>query len=200
MKCWCGCGQEVTKEGNRYLNGHYWRGKIHSEETCAKMRVSSTYNLKDWQEKCPLLSKVEEVKEENGKIWGHCTNHNCPNSKEKGGWFILRREQISNRMLALNDDDGGDHNNFYCSESCKETCIKFGKHVSELIKQDEIAAGIRSPDPISLYTSEEYGIWRKEVLKRQKEELGYNECEYCGNRNLKELSVHHEKPQKTHPL
>jgi hypothetical protein len=66
--------------------------------------------------------------------------------------------------------------------------------------QDEIAAGIRSPDPIPLHTSEEYNTWKKEVLKRQREELGCNECEYCGNRNVNELVVHHEKPQKTYPL
>jgi hypothetical protein len=28
------------------------------------------------------------MKEKDGNIWAHCVNHNCPNSKEKGGWFI----------------------------------------------------------------------------------------------------------------
>lgn len=170
-------------------------GRPQSPEHAAKSRAARTYKLKDWQEKCPLLTKMEEMKEENGQIWVHCTNHNCPNSKENGGWFIPTSLQISNRAWALNN--GNDNRCFYCSESCKETCRKFGKHVSTLIKQDEIAAGIRKVLP---YTSEEKAIWEKECFRRQKEDLGgYNECEYCGNRNLKELSPHHEKPVKTHP-
>jgi hypothetical protein len=201
--CKCGCGKEVTKEGNRYLQGHYWRGKtfseetklkmrgreswnkgkigVYSKETYAKMRVSSTYNLKDWEEKCPLLSKMEDMKEEDGKILTHCTNHNCPNSKEKGGWFILKREQISNRMFELNN--GKDNSCFYCSESCKETCIKFHKSAVQLQNKIEIASGIRE-EP--LYTSEEYNTWKKEVFRRYEEEFGCIECEYCGNRNNKE--------------
>ena len=230
--CECGCRREVAKEGNRFIHGHYWRGKkgrvswnkgkktgpqsseaiakraaamkgkkpwnkgkTHTDEAKAKIGTSHTYSLKDWQEKCPLLSKMEEMKEEDGKIWAHCVNHNCPNSKEKGGWFIPDGRQLPHRIDALNDGD--DNNCFYCSDQCKKTCIKFHKSAASLIIQDEIVAGIQK-EP--LYTSEEYDTWREEVFRRQKEELGsYNECEYCGNRNVNELSAHHEKPQKTHP-
>ena len=206
--CECGCGRKVTKEGNRFIHGHYWRGKTHSTETKAKQRIAHlgktlseehrsnmTYNLEKWEEKCPLLLKVEEIKEEDGKILVHCINHNCPNSKEMDGWFIPTGCQLEERTRALNG--GNDHNCFYCSDQCKRTCSKYDKKVSQLIKEDEIAAGIR-PEPI--YDLKEYNTWKKEVLRRQKEDLGYNECEYCGNRNINELIVHHEKPQKTHPL
>jgi hypothetical protein len=39
MLCQCGCGEEV-KSGNKYINGHYWIGKKHSEETKKKMSES----------------------------------------------------------------------------------------------------------------------------------------------------------------
>jgi 5-methylcytosine-specific restriction endonuclease McrA len=97
-------------------------------------------------------------------------------------------------MFELNN--GKDNSCFYCSESCKETCIKFHKSAVQLQNKIEIASGIRE-EP--LYTSEEYNTWKKEVFRRYEEEFGCIECEYCGNRNIKELSVHHEKPQKTHP-
>ncbi|MCK4665853.1 HNH endonuclease [Candidatus Dependentiae bacterium] len=31
--CECGCGQEVTKPGNRFIHGHTWKTKTRSEET-----------------------------------------------------------------------------------------------------------------------------------------------------------------------
>ena len=31
-KCECGCGREVSKEGNNYIHGHYNKGKKFSEE------------------------------------------------------------------------------------------------------------------------------------------------------------------------
>ena len=35
--CECGCGKEVTKEGNRFISGHNSKGKTHSEETRKKI-------------------------------------------------------------------------------------------------------------------------------------------------------------------
>lgn len=38
--CECGCGQEVARESNRFVNGHNRRGKGHSEETKRKISVA----------------------------------------------------------------------------------------------------------------------------------------------------------------
>jgi len=47
------------------------------------------------------------------------------------------------------------------------------------------------------YTQEEYNIWNKEVLERQRIRDKYNSCEKC--ESTENLHVHHEKPVKTHP-
>ena len=36
--CKCGCGKEVSKDGNNYINGHFNKGKTFSEETKRRMR------------------------------------------------------------------------------------------------------------------------------------------------------------------
>ena len=159
-----------------------------------KKRTRNThkkYNMITYyQKKYPLLFIVENIRENQEKeIEVKC--------KLCNQWFVPDKQQFHERVRQLTTIDGNDGSFFYCSEKCKNGCSIYGRSAVQLIKEDQIAAGhIKEP----IYTSEEYSIWREEVFKRQKEELGYNECEYCGNRNLKELSVHHEKPQKTHPL
>jgi len=41
--CECGCGQEA-KEGNRFIHGHYWRGRKHSEKSKLKMKENAKIN------------------------------------------------------------------------------------------------------------------------------------------------------------
>ena len=132
------------------------------------------------------FSKVEEIrynpdKSKKKEIQVHCKNHNCKNSKEQGGWFTPTGYQITTRIIALNHYDGG---YFYCCDECKNTCPLFN------IRSDPYTNNERP------YTQEEYNIWRQEVLQRQFDELGHNECEICGNTNLTELQVHHEIPTK----
>ncbi len=166
-------------------------GKHHTEKTRKKL----SYSLEDWKEKHPFLFEVEELKEDSktGKIQGHCKNHNCPNSKEMDGWFILFGSQLYDRAICLERGNGGSY--FYCSEECKKSCILFGKSTEQIMKQDLINSG---------HITEELGsegseIFRHEVFKRNIEEYGKLQCEICGNINKDELSVHHEMPQKTHP-
>jgi len=155
-------------------------------------RISSRkYSIKDYQEKHPLFSKIEEMRynpDKPGEIQFHCKNHKCPNSKEKGGWFTPSGIQIEERKAAIEKDYGNGAAYFYCSELCKQECSLFGKSVNQLIKEDQIIAGIIEDD---WYNSSEYQIWREQVFK-----LDNRICQYCGNEgNI----AHHILPQKTHP-
>jgi len=47
--CNCGCGKEVTNDGNRFLRGHFNRGKKQSVEV--RKRMSNAHSSKEYKEK-----------------------------------------------------------------------------------------------------------------------------------------------------
>ena len=164
-----------------------------SEESLKSMRIKKTLSIKQIQERYPIFAKIEEMRYKPGRekekvIQVHCKNHNCENSKEKDGWFTPTKGQISERIRSIEKEYGNDGGYFYCSENCKEECPLYGKLVSELIKEDQIRAGIIK-DP--WYNSSEYQIWRQQVFK-----LDNNKCVYC---EKQATIAHHVLPQKTHP-
>jgi len=190
---------ERNRKANEGKQG-YWKDKHRSKESIRKTSEGNKHTIKQIYKKYPTFAKEEKMRYNPDKLpekekQVHCYNHNCFNCKEKGGWFTPTRDQIYNRIITLEKPLGFGGSNFYCSEKCKQTCSSFKKTVPQLIKEDEIKAGIITEET----SGGEFQIFREEVLKRQKEELGYNECEYCGNKNLKELVVHHEYPRKTYP-
>ena len=184
-------------------------GKKSSEETKNKLRksVKEAMNRPDIKEKTllkrsistykkkyPLFAKVEQMRYNPNKpgekeIQVHCKNHNCPNSKEQGGWFTPTYIQLYERIRQLEHPEGNQAAYFYCSEECKEECPLFNKRVSQLIKDDKIKAGII---PKEYYTNEELKVCREEVFKRDN-----NECLYCGG---KSEHMHHIRPQKLEPF
>jgi len=132
----------------------------------------------------PLFSRIEEMRynpDKPGEIQVHCKNHNCLNSKEKGGWFTPKYNQLYERIRAIEYFDN-DINNFYCSIACKNTCPLYGTKATELLPKNNQ----------SLYTQEEYQTFRDYVLKRDN-----YKCQYCG---AKAEQVHHERPQKLEPF
>jgi len=179
--------QSVRMIGNSY--GKFLR----SDETKRKISKSGIFSINKIKRKYPLFSKIEKMRYNPDKlgekeIQVHCKNHNCENSKEQGGWFTPTRPQLFERIRQLEDEHGTSGSYLYCSDNCKEECPLYGKRVSQLIKQDQIRAGIIKEE---LYTSKEYNTWRQEVFNRN----GYY-CEYCseiGNH------VHHSRPQKLEP-
>jgi len=107
-------------------------------------------------------------------------------------FFMPKTHDVQYRIRALNIVGKGD-SRLYCSESCKIRCPIYRVHkYSKGFKQTngEITEGSGN---------EGNEIWKQEVIKRNIEEYGHLQCEICGNTNKHELSVHHEKPQKTHP-
>lgn len=165
------------------------KGKKRTKESIERIRKSQLKSITYWKTKYPFFAKIEELREHliTKEIQVRCKNHNCPNSKEKGGWFTPTYIQLYERIRQI-EKNGNDCSYLYCSYECKQKCPLYNKRISQLIKDDQIKAGHIKE---SLYTSEEYNIWREEVLSR----ANY-ECEFCGN---KATDAHHSRPQKLEP-
>ena len=176
---WC-CSSHVNKCPSKKIN----------------LSESHKYYLKDYQEKFPIFYKVEKLREdpETGEIQVHCKNHNCLNSKEMSGWFTPSKSQIGERIRSIKSGIGNNH--FYCSNHCKLTCDLYHKSVDQIMSQDRINTGRIEEDEKNIPG---YDIFRQEVFRRNIEEYEKITCEFCGNTNKDEMSVHHENPHKTHP-
>lgn len=158
------------------------RNPTKQEDVKKKMKGIHTYRLKDYQRKYPFFCKIENPREnDEGEVEVQCKN--CKK------WFVAPYPKIFERIRSLEKPEGSGGQYLYCSDECKEVCPLYRlnptRELNSRIKDDSIS-------------DQEYGVWKKEVMRRQKEELGYNECEYCGNRNVCDLCVHHEKPRLTH--
>ncbi len=141
------------------------------------------YSIHDWYERYPFFCKIEKPRLDiNGQMIVKCKF--C--QKE----FIPNRESIRSRRDALEHEDGNGGNYFYCSDDCKNKCPLFNLRPDYILNEN--INDIIKPNQRT--------IWRTEVFRRQYEEVGNNECEYCGNKNINELECHHEKPIKIFPL
>ena len=158
-------------------------GKKHSDKTKRLIGKKSKLNLNKIRKKYPLFYKIEEIRENpnTGKIQVHCKNHNCSNSKEKGEWFTPGKYQLSDRIRALESQNGSDGCYFYCSDKCKQTCPLYN------LKSDPFKEIIKP------YTQEEYNLWKKIVLKQDD-----YECQKCGSKE--NLHCHHIIPVKIEPI
>ena len=181
--CSYGCGQIAKfklKNGKLCCEDHY--------NKCPSFKLT----INQIKERYPTFYKIENLRYNPNKpnkkeIQVRCKNHKCKNSKEQDGWFTPIQKQLSERIDCIEKPWGNDGGYFYCSDKCKDECILFN------LRSDPLK------DTTSPHTPVELNIWRQEVLKRQKAEynINYNFCEMCNSR--KNLDVHHEKPQKTHP-
>jgi hypothetical protein len=142
------------------------------------------YSLEYYKKKHQFFSKIEEIrynpdKLDKKEIQGHCKNHKCENSKEKGGWFTLTLTQLHERIRCL--ERGDDHSYFYCSQKCKDLCPMYNSHGNDPFKENK-----------KIYSESEYQTFRKFVLERDN-----HICQFCGE---KAIDVHHERPQKIEPF
>ena len=173
-----------------------FKGKSHSNETKIKIRLSQPHlmTISKINKRYPLFSKIEEMRYNPDKpgekeIQVHCKNHKCKNSKENNGWFTPTRSQIFERIRHIENSNGSGGSYFYCCNECKNECPIYNKKVIQLIREDQIRAGIIKEE---YHTNKEYNVYREEVLKRSK-----YKCEYCGE---KAEHVHHSRPQKLEPF
>jgi len=170
--------RKVKNKISKALIGH-----IVLDETKRKISNANKLSISQIKNKHSLFSQIEEMRYNPDKpgekeIQVHCKNHNCPNSKEKNGWFAPTYIQIYERIRQLEKGEGGCY--FYCSDKCKNICPLYNLY-SDPFK-----------DIIKPYKSGEYKIFREYVLNRD----NYI-CQYCGE---KAEHVHHERPQKLEPF
>lgn len=156
-------------------------------------RVKYKLTIKQIIYKYSTFSKIEEMRYnpitlDEKEIQVHCKNHNCPNSKEQGGWFTPTYQQLYERMRQIEHELGTDGSYLYCSDECKQECPLFGKTTNQLIKEDQIRIG-NIEDP--WYNSQEYQVWRNQVF-----ELDNHICQWCGN---PATIAHHILSQKIYP-
>lgn len=176
--CDCGelreCSLESLKKGYTTSCGCYQRENI---------KAVHTYQVKDYQEKHPLFCKVEEIIDDPSflGILVRC--------KKCNEWFKPGKNQLWARVNAIEKPVCFEQSYMYCSEGCKYSCIAYNVGVA-IFKNDEL--NLNTP------TVHELSIWREEVLKRQRNEYGYNFCTKCqGTENLR---AHHIDPKKLEPF
>ena len=174
------------------------KGKTHTLESRKKMSESMKGRI-PWNKgmfltksqikaRYPTFYKVEEIRySPNSKrktIQVRCKNHNCPNSKEQGGWFTPTYIQLYERIRALESENGSEGAYYYCCKDCKESCPLYSFRPDYFLN--------KSNDNDIYFTSSQYNVFRQFVLERDN-----YKCQYC---EKPATIVHHERPQKLEPL
>jgi len=193
----------IQKETN--LNRYGSEFVSQNEKIKEKMRITlqSKYQVKNasqilqvkikkrktWMKKHSLFCMVEDIKinEKTGNLLVHCKNHNCPNSKEQGGFFEASSNQLHSRIAHIEKDDGNGGSYFYCSKECKISCQLYYFNLYREEQKEKSCKNVEFP-----YTQGEYQTFREYVLTRDN-----YKCQYC---NEKAEHVHHERPQKLEPF
>ena len=155
MLCNYGCGREAkyplkngkwccTRSYNSCPEVRKERSKImkkvfNQPEIKAKIPRAHTFTIEYIKEKYKTFAKEEEMRYNPDKpgekeIQVHCKNHNCKNSKEKGGWFTPTQSKRTDRIRSLEKDYGNDGAYFYCCDQCKNQCPLFNLSSDPYIK------------------------------------------------------------------
>ncbi len=169
----------LALKGNKNIKGHKHDPTIYNTNRLSIEKIKNRY---------PLFSQIEEMRYNPDKpgekeIQVRCKNHNCPNSKEQGGWFVPTYIQLYERIRQI-EKNGGDLCYFYCSAKCKNECPLYNSRGNDPFK-----------DPLNIksYTHEEYNTWKEIILEQDN-----YECQKCGSK--KNLHCHHIIPIKLEPI
>jgi len=175
-------GKSLDDETKKKISIGNKKRKI-SKKLRRKMGIGARLSIERVKNKYKIFFKIEEMrynpyKPGEKEIQVHCKNHNCQNSKERGGWFTPTKYQFSDRIRHV--ENGYDGCYFYCSEKCKKECPLYRLKVDIFY------------DASLVYTDSEYKQFREFVLKRDQ-----YACQYCGKQAE---HIHHERPQKLEPF
>jgi 5-methylcytosine-specific restriction endonuclease McrA len=179
--------KEWKNKAKKWMEEAWKDNRVGNQEWKEKQKQSQKLTIRKIKNKYPFFSQIEEMRYTPDKpgekeIQVHCKNHNCPNSKEQGGWFTPSYIQLYERIRQLEKDYGNEGCYFYCCEECKQQCPLYKSRGADPFRDLEKS-----------YTQEEYNIWRKQVLKKDN-----YECQKCGSKE--NLHCHHIIPVKIEPI
>jgi hypothetical protein len=162
-----------------------FKGKEHSKKSKKKISQKVRLTIKKIKNRYPFFSRIEKMRYNPDKpgekeIQVHCKNHNCPNSKEQGGWFTPDHREISERIRQLERNDGTEGSYFYCSDRCKQECPLYRTRGTNSFQE-------------SPYTQGEINLWKQQVLEQDN-----RQCQKCGIKE--DLHCHHIIPVKIEPM
>lgn len=117
-RCKCGCRQ-ITNPGRKYINGHHWQGKHHTEESKLKMSLTKLAKSHSNDEYCEAW-RDREYKRDLRK--DYCENTDC-----KGNY-----KRLVNHHIDLNKRHCHPSNVMTLCVSCSTTLhreLTFGKNI-----------------------------------------------------------------------
>lgn len=176
MMCKCSCDGNIGKYRLTCLV--YGQSQSCGCYAIEKLKERSTKQLKDYQEKYPLLCEIEEMRD---CLNGSGIEVRCKKCRE---WFKPTITQLHSRISAIERPESGTigtENNFYCSDKCKHSCDTYRAQ--------------NTPKSLRIYNEKircNQPINRKALLDLQIDECGYNYCEKCGTEfDKSDLALHH---------
>jgi hypothetical protein len=144
-----------------------------------KLKHASKYKkLRDERNRNPAPSKLfinKMIKEDKPEDRGGLLFIAC---KKCGRMFNPIIMQVYCRIQSIAKPDGRE-GNFYCSESCKDTCDIFNQRSRRKSEIDHTKNKARTCQ----------NAIKKELIKSQCYETGYNYCEKCGD--IIDVELHH---------
>jgi len=130
QKCKCGCGVEVSKEGNIYIKGHYWKGIKFSEGYINKLKESHIGQI-PWNkglEDCYTQETKKKMSESHIGHEGYWTDKKRPDMIwTKGNKFWLgKKHSEETKQKIFNKNFKGGTREWWSRElkkTYKECCL-----------------------------------------------------------------------------
>ncbi len=189
------------------------KGKIITPKQRNQISEANRFSIEDVKTKFPIFSKFEDMRYNpdnlnEKEIQVHCKNHNCPNSKENGGWFTPTKSQWYERIRSVENEEfrkKNIENNFYCSKYCKKTCKHFKNKMKRLGQmRSELFLGDGNPNWCGGISHEPYcKQWSDKDYKDSiKKRDGYKCLNPECNKTTERLCIHHINyiKKNCHPL